>query len=97
MKQERYSNYAKYLVLSDNSKGRLKGTYINYQNFKVVKELLSRISYTDKNSYSYENDIYKRKITTTEGKNILENIEVCKWNVTTAKMLLVANQLKLRI
>ena len=97
MKQERYSNYAKYLVLSDNSKGRLKGTYINYQNFKVVKELLSRISYTDKNSYSYENDIYKRKITTTEGKNILENIELCKWNATTSKVLLVASQLKLRI
>ena len=59
MKRERYSNYAKYLVLADNSRGRLKGTFIHYQNFKIVKELLSRISYVDKSTYSYENDIYK--------------------------------------
>ena len=97
MKVKNYTEYGKYLVLADNSRCKLKGTYIHYLNFKVVKELLSRISYTDKNSYSHDNDIYKRKITTTEGKNILENIDACKWNDTTAKMLLVANQLKLRI
>ena len=97
MKRERYSNYAKYLVLADNSRGRLKGTFIHYQNFKIVKELLSRISYVDKSTYSYENDIYKRKVSPTEGKNILENIELCKWNATTSKVLLVASQLKLQI
>tara|TARA_R110002020_G_scaffold43345_2_gene126104 strand:+ start:59 stop:352 length:294 start_codon:yes stop_codon:yes gene_type:complete len=97
MKQERYSNYAKYIVLADNSRGRLKGTFIHYQNFKIVKELLSRISYTDKDSYSYETDIYKRKVSSIEGRNILENIEVCKWNATTSKVLLVASQLKLQI
>ena len=97
MKEKNYSEYGKYLILADNSRSRLKGTYIHYMNFKVVKELLSRISYTDKNSYSYEGDIYNRKITTTEGKNILENIDACKWNATTAKILLLANQLKLRI
>ena len=97
MKEKNYSEYGKYLVLADNSRGRLLGTYINYMNFKAVKEVLSRISYTDKSTYSYENDIYKRKITTTEGKNILENIDVCKWNNTTSKILLLASQLKLRI
>ena len=97
MKQKVYSGYAKYLVLSDQSKGKLKGTYIHYQNFKIVKELLSRISYTDKSTYSYESDIYRRKVSSTVGKNILENIELCKWNNTTLKMLLVASQLKLRI
>ena len=70
MKEKNYSEYGKYLVLADNSRGRLLGTYMNYMNFKAVKEVLSRISYTDKSTYSYENDIYKRKITTTEGKNI---------------------------
>ena len=97
MKQKVYSGYAKYLVLSDQSKGKLKGTYIHYQDFKIVKELLSRISYTDKSTYSYESDIYRRKVSPTVGKNILENIELCKWNNTTLKMLLVASQLKLRI
>jgi GTP cyclohydrolase FolE2 len=97
MKEKNYSEYARYLVLSDNSNGKLKGTYIHYLNFKVVKELLSRISYTDKGTYSYETDIYKRKISSTEGKNILQNLDISKWNDTTSKILLVASQLKLQI
>ena len=32
-----------------------------------------------------------------EAKNILANIDECRWTDTTSKMLLVANQLKLRI
>jgi len=97
MKEKNYSEYARYLVLTDNSYGKLKGTYIHYLNFKVVKELLSRISYTDKGTYSYETNIYNRKVSSTEGKKILENLDVGKWNDTTSKILLVASQLKLQI
>jgi len=97
MNGQNYSEYAKYLVLADKSKGRLKGTYSYFQNFKTVKELLSRISYTDKLNYSYSEDIYKRKVSSTEGKNILENLEVGKWTDTTSKILLIASQLKLQI
>jgi|TARA_B100001964_G_scaffold205055_1_gene235235 hypothetical protein len=97
MKEQNYSNYAKYLVLADNSKGRLRGTYTHYLNFKIVKEIINRISYTDKSTYSYDGDIYKRKISSAEGKNILDNIGVNKWNVATEKILLVASQLKLSI
>ena len=97
MKKKYWSDYAKYLVLSDSSSCKLKGTYLHYLNFKIVVELLNRISYTDKLTYSYDNDIYKRNVDSTEGRSILNNIEACKWNDVTKKILLVASQLKLQI
>jgi hypothetical protein len=97
MEMKYWSDYAKYLVLADKSKGKLKSTYIHYKNFKVVKELLSRISYTDKLTYSYDNDIYKCRVNSTEGRSILNNLKECRWNGVTEKILLVASQLKLQI
>jgi hypothetical protein len=97
MEKTSYSDYAGYLVLSDNSGTALKGTYIHYQSFKLVKGIINNIAYSDKNSYLYDGDIYTRKITTTEAKNILTNISICKWNDTTKKMLLIASQVGLRI
>ena len=97
MKKKYWSDYAKYLVLSDKSNCKLKGSYVHYQNFKIVIEVLNRISYTDKLTYSYDNDIYKRNVNSTEGRSILNNIEECKWNDVTKKILLVASQLKLQI
>ena len=97
MEVKYWSDYAKYLVLSDKSGSKLKGSYLHYQNFKKVIELLNRISYSDKLTYSYDNDIYKRSVNSTEGKNILNNVKECRWNDVTEKILLVASQLKLQI
>ena len=97
MEKKYWSEYDKYLVLSDNSNSKLKPTYIHYQDFVVVKNVINSIAFTDKSTYSYDGDIYRRKITSTEAKNILDNINKCKWNEKTEKMLLIANQLKLRI
>ena len=97
MEKKYWTDYAKYLVLSDKSSCKLKGSYMHYRNFKIVVELLNRISYTDKLTYSYDNDIYKRNVNSTEGRSILNNIEECKWNDVTKKILLVASQLKLQI
>ena len=96
MKKKYWTDYAKYLVLSDKSNCKLKGTFVHYQSFKIVVELLNRISYTDKLTYSYDNDIYKRNVNSTEGRSILNNIKECKWNDVTKKILL-AFQLKLVI
>ena len=97
MEKKYWSEYDKYLVLSDNSNSKLKPTYIHYQDFVVVKNVINSIAFTDKSTYSYDGDIYRRKITSTEAKNILDNINKCKWNEKTEKMLLVASQLKLKI
>ena len=97
MKKDRWSDYAKYLVLADYSKYKLKGTFGHYQDFKTVKDVINSIAFSDKNTYLYNNNIYNRKITSMDGKTILSNIKECIWTEKTEKMLLVANQLKLRI
>ena len=45
MEKTNYSNYATYLVLSDNSGNVLKGTYVHYQSFKLVKGIINNIAY----------------------------------------------------
>ena len=97
MKQEKWSDYAKYLVLSDKSSNSLRGNFTSYNDFKIVKEIINNIAFSDKSSYLHNGDIYNRKITSTDAKNIISNLHDCKWNDKTALMLLVANQLKLRI
>ena len=97
MKKERWSNYAKYLVISDNSSTQLKGNFTSFQNYKIVKDVINNIAFSDKNTYLYNGNIYNRKITSTDAKIILNNLDDCKWNTKTSLMLSVANQLKLRI
>ena len=97
MEKNKWSDYSKYLVLSDKSNSRLKANYESFTNFKKVMEVINSIAHSDKSSYLYEGDIYSRRITSTDAKNILSNIDECKWNQKTSLMLLVASQLKLRI
>ena len=91
------SNHSKYVVLTDHSSGKLVGNYSTYNNFLKVKDVINNIAFSDKSTYSSDGDIYKRKITSSDAKIILNNIEECTWNDKTSLMLLVANQLKLRI
>ena len=97
MEKKYWSDYAKYLVLSDNSSNKFKGTFIHYQDFLIVKNVINNIAFSDKSTYSYDGDIYKRKISSTEAKNILNNIDNYKWTDKTSLMFTVANQLKLQI
>ena len=97
MKQINWTGYAKYLVLADKSNSGLIASYDKYLNFVKVKEVINNIAFADKTTYSYKGDIYNRKVNSNEAKNILLNIEECKWTAVTAKLRLVANQLKIRI
>ena len=97
MEMKYWSDYAKYLVLSDRSNNKLKSTFLHYQDFIIVKNVINSIAFTDKSTYSYEGNIYRRKITSTEAKNILDNINKCKWTDVTSRLFLVASQLKLNI
>ena len=97
MKMSHWPTYSKYIVLADNSRGRLLGTYLSYQNFVTVKDVINNIAFTDKSTYSRDGNIYNRKISSSDAKTILTNIDECKWTNITSKMILVANQLKIRI
>ena len=96
MKKTRWSGYDKYLVFSDKS-SVLKGNYNGYLNFRDVMEVVNNLHAKRNTSYLYNGNIYKRKITSTDAKTILTNLEDCKWTKKTSLMLLVASQLKLRI
>ena len=97
MKKSRWSEYAKFLVLSDNSNYKLNSSFTSYLNFKKVKEVVNNIAFTDKTTYSCDGNIYNRKITSMEAKTILNNIGDCVWSDKTDLMFTVASQLKLRI
>ena len=97
MKMTKWSSHSKYVVLADNSNGKLVGNFTTYLNFLFVKDIINNIAFSDKSTYSSNGNIYNRKITSTDAKTILTNLEDCKWTKKTSLMLLVANQLKIRI
>ena len=99
MEKNKWSEYDKYLVLADNSHGKhkIRDTYESFLNYKIVMDVINRIAFTDKSTYSYNNNIYNKKITSEDAKKILGNVLNCKWTSTTAKLKIVAGQLLLKI
>ena len=97
MEMKYWSGYAKYLVLADRAGCRLRGDYLSYQDFLIVKSILERLAKSDNSNYLYDSVIYNRKVTSAEAKGILTNLEVCKWTLINNKMLLVASQVGLKI
>ena len=99
MEMSQWPDYSKYLILADNSHGKhkIKDTYESFLNFKIVMDVINRISFTDKSTYSYNNDIYNKKITSEDAKKIMYNVASCIWTTSTAKMKIVASQLELKL
>jgi len=97
MKKEKWSDYAKYLILSDRSNNRIGTTFESFLNFKKVREVINNIAFTDKTSFGFDGELYKRKITTNEAKKIIDNINDCRWTNNSEKIFLVSNQLGLII
>ena len=99
MEKNKWSEYDKYLVLADNSHGKhkIRDTYESFLNYKIDMDVINRIAFTDKSTYSYNNDIYSKKITSEDAKNIISNVSNSKWTRNTAKLKIVASQLLLKI
>jgi hypothetical protein len=74
-------------------------SYEAYLKFTKLIDVLENISNTasDSNQYLYANELYNKKITQSDALTILDNIYNGKWNATTAKCILVANQVGLNI
>ena len=82
MKMKYWSEYEKYIVMIDGNTGSIRGARLGYQAFlafKRVKEALIAIS-KGEGSYSYNDNIYKRPITSSRALQILGKIEECKWD-----------------
>ena len=92
----KWSPYAKYLVLSDRARN-FRADYIGFLDFIMLQGALKIISNTERKTYLYEGQLYDKKITAFDAREILKNILNCKWDVQTEKMFLVASQLSLNI
>ena len=94
MLQKNWSDYDKFLVLSDRSRSRLGSEYGHFIKFKTIVETLKKMRSTQGNMVVVDGEVIdKKKITSSEATNILSNIYECKWDNVTEKMLLVASQL----
>ena len=99
MAMGKWSDYDKYLILADNSYGKhkIKDTYESFLNYKIVIDVINRIAFTDKSTYSYNNNIYNKKITSEDARKIVRNVSECKWNHQTEKLKIIARQIGLRV
>ena len=93
MKMQKWSDYEKYIVMSDRS-GKLKPDLRGFGEFKRVKEALMKISNCYTNTYQFDNDVYDKKVTSTQAKITLENIEKCIYSPIIKQ---VATQIGARI
>jgi hypothetical protein len=99
MKKTRWNDYERYLVLADNSDGKLRPSWQAYLKFKELKNAIGMISKSSGNKYVLgdSNKIYDKKITSTDANNILDNIYECVWNNKTAKLFSIASQLGINL
>ena len=93
------SQYEKYVVMAHSQTNKLKLSYDGYLRFKELTEVIDKISNSasDSKSYLYGNEMYEKKITQSEALKILDNIYNGKWNATSEKCILVANQIGMNL
>jgi len=100
MKKNRWTDYDRYIVLTDKSEGKLRGTYMHFQDFKKVVEALNTLAKSQKTNILVDGELVSlqgRKVSPNDANTILTNIYECKWTPVTAKMLLVANAMGMKI
>ena len=93
MKMIKWTGFEKYIVMRDRS-GKLRSDFTGYTEFKKVREALKKIANCYTQTYQLGNDVYDKKITSTQAKLTLENIEKC---IYTSVIKIVANQIGARI
>ena len=99
--QQRYepNQYEKYVVMAHSQTTKLPLNYVSYLRFRDLIEVLDVIanSSSDSNEYLFRNEMWRKKVTQQEALTILDNIYKGRWNATTEKCLLVANQIGINI
>ena len=94
MEKSKYSDFDNYTLLCDNSDGFKLG-YEYFLKFKEVKKFINQIANKSGDTFTYENNVYTKKITSSEAQNMLTSIFNNRCNYKTFK--LVALQLGVRV
>ena len=94
MKKSKLSDFDNYTLLCDNSVG-FKFGYEYFLKFKEVKKFINQIANKAGDTFTYENDIYTKRITSSHAQNMLTSIFNNRCDYKVFKDL--ANQLGIRV
>ena len=96
MEKSKYSDFDNYTLLCDNSKGFKLG-YEYFLKFKEVKKFINQISNSADSSdtVTYENNVYTKKITSSQAQNMITSLFNNRCNYNDFKT--VALQLGVRV
>ena len=94
MEKSKYSDFDNYTLLCDNSDGFKLG-YEYFLKFKEVKKFINQIANKSGDTFTYENNIYTKKVTSAQAQNMLTSIFNNRCNYTVFKDL--ANQIGIRV
>ena len=84
MEKSKYSDFDNYVILCDNSNGFKLG-YEYFLKFKEVKKFINQIANKSGDTFTYENNIYTKKITSAQAQNMLTSIFKNRCNYTVYK------------
>ena len=93
MKPNRYSEFASYIVMAYNS--YLDPGYEAFLRYKEVVAFLNQIASKEGDTFLHNGTIYKKKITSSEAKSLLDGFFLKRCD--KSKLKIVANQLKIKI
>ena len=93
MKRSNSSDFANYIVMADYS--GLSPGYETFLRFQEVKAFINQIASKNGDTFLHNGTIYKKKITSTEARSMLDGFFQNRCNVS--KLRIVANQLKIRM
>jgi|TARA_B100000073_G_scaffold301479_1_gene268442 hypothetical protein len=96
MDKSKYSEFDSYTILCDRSKGFKLG-YEYFLKFKEVKKFINQISNSADSSdtVTYENNVYTKKITSSQAQNMITSLFNNRCNYNDFKT--VALQLGVRV
>ena len=93
MESGNFSGFDNYTVLADNA--NLKFGYEAFLNFKLLVAFLNQIALKEGDTFLHNGTIYKKKITSSEAKSLLDGFFLKRCD--KSKLKIVANQLKIKI
>jgi len=85
MNNRGFSDYEKYLLVSEHSKYAL-GTYPNFLKLKKVMSTLNQMVSKNNNTYTYYGEVYVSNLTAPEINKIQECLDTGKWTSQFEKL-----------
>ena len=85
MNNRGFSDYEKYLLVSQHSKYAL-GTYPNFIKLKEVMSTLNQMVSKNNNTYTYYGEVYVSNLTTPEINRIQECLDTGIWTSSFEKI-----------